>query len=153
MWKHTINKLHAGSNVKSQYAQSLIVFTHHGKGHVRAVSIHCWQALFRSNKQTCVTDHFDKFLRFGLGLGWEHQTYELHTLIMSGAPENVSIHKKIANKNIHQYKLFFPLHKLCIYIRIQIEFARLTCPDVNASLIPLILNRTLRFLWYPFRPW
>lgn len=36
----TINKLHAGSNVKSQYAHSLIIFTQHRKGHVRGVSIY-----------------------------------------------------------------------------------------------------------------
>ena len=51
----TINKLHAGSNVKSQYVHSLIIFTQHGKGHVREVSIHFWQALFRLNKLTWIT--------------------------------------------------------------------------------------------------
>lgn len=37
----TINKLHADSNVKSQYAHSLIIFTQYRKGHVRAASIQC----------------------------------------------------------------------------------------------------------------
>lgn len=57
-----INKLHAGTNVKSQCGHSLIIFTQYGKGQVSVASIQCWQALFRINKQSSIRRRNSRFL-------------------------------------------------------------------------------------------
>lgn len=130
MWRHTINNLHAGSNVKSQYALSLIIFTQHGKGHVRVASIHCWQANFRLNKQTWINYYFNK---------------------VSDCVENTILlwqeNHKLLFVNTFLIRMFYKktfsvtLLKVCPCICIQIEHVIL-----NASLFQLILNTLLSLI-------
>lgn len=98
------------------------------KGHVRLVSVHCWQALFRLNKQTWTNRPI-----CGLGLRLENRMYELQHG-ERGAPQLLLIPHDSLIKQI------VSLHVLCVYIWIQIDCAS------YRSFLPLILNRTLFFI-------